>query len=123
VDFPTLVSHWALANYLSDLPNFPTPPELKYTSWQFRTVFDTLRQSVIYAINDSVDFSPPWPLIPRQLPAATLTLNGMLRSGTGYYVTAVQAPHDPAFALLFSSPTFTALPAHIGARLNIVRLR
>ncbi len=123
-DFPTLVSRWALANYVSDMPGFPTAPELKYTSWQFRTVFDTLRTSVRQPpFSDSTDFDPIWPLAPTPLSASTFFLNGTLRSGTGYYMTAVQKPLDPAFSLLFSSPTFTALPARSGPRLIILRLR
>src|SRR5207248_6673379 len=50
--FDTTVTRWALANWVSDLPGFVTPPELSYvsnvqdtTSWHFRTrTFASLHQ-------------------------------------------------------------------------------
>src|SRR5581483_9029143 len=108
---------------LSDYPGYPTPPELKYTSWNFRASFDTLQQSVLATFDDSVDFNPPWPLMPLIFAGKSLTFGGTLRSGTGYYLRVVQGPKDPAFALLFSTPTHTNLPAAQSPRLNVVRMR
>jgi len=41
--FPTVLTRWALANYVSDLPGFAAPPELQYTTWKFRTDYQTMR--------------------------------------------------------------------------------
>src|SRR5438477_4410830 len=35
--FDTIVTRWALSNWVSDLPGFATPPELSDTSWHLRT--------------------------------------------------------------------------------------
>ena len=35
--FETVVARWALANYVSDLPAFTAPTQLKYDSWLFRS--------------------------------------------------------------------------------------
>src|SRR3989442_14936899 len=40
--FAETVAHWALANYVSDLPGFPPPPELQYKVRKFRTDYPTL---------------------------------------------------------------------------------
>src|SRR5260370_30354224 len=36
------ISHWALANWVSDLPKFTAPPELQYKVWHFRRTFASL---------------------------------------------------------------------------------
>src|SRR5207245_1111831 len=41
--FERLVEGWALANWVSDLPGFATPPELQYKMWRFRTDYPLLR--------------------------------------------------------------------------------
>jgi hypothetical protein len=120
--FETVVSRWALANWVSDLPGFTAPPELTYKSWAFRTTYGSL-----YA-QDTVggppqNFKKPFPLTPAQSAGRFVNLNGTLRAGSGIYHRATQAPFTPGFTLLFSdagggplSPTFTP-------RLNVIRIK
>jgi hypothetical protein len=116
-NFQTLVTHWALANYVSDLPGFPTPDSLKYTSWSFRAVFDTL-------YNYSVSHFPlPFPLVPTPSLGSAVSQSGELRSGSGYYEMAGQGPSGPAFALSFTQNGSTALGTTIVPRLSIIRIR
>ncbi|PYO73837.1 MAG: hypothetical protein DMD67_14860, partial [Gemmatimonadetes bacterium] len=115
--FTTTVTRWALANWVSDLPSFMTPPELSYTSWHFRTrTFASLHQQ------DSTDFPLPYPLVPATSPGSAVNLSGTLQSGSGFYGRALQGPGAQAFTLLFngSSPSvFTA----VVPRLNVIRIR
>ena len=122
-DFTTLVNQWAIANYVNDYPGFPAPPKLKYTSWGFRSAFDTLQRSVRTTFADSVDFTPPYPLIPLAYPANALSFGGTLRAGSGFYLRMLQGPKDPAAALLFATPSHYNLSAQQYPRLNIVRMR
>ena len=122
-DFTTLLNHWALANYLDDYPGFPTPPELQFTSWNFRSAFDSLQRSVRGTFGDSVDFTPPYPLIPLTFSASAISYGGMLRAGSGYYLRILQGPRDAGAALLFASPSHYNLSAQQYPRLNIVRMR
>ena len=123
--FDTTVTRWALANWVSDLPGFVTPPELSYvsnvqdtTSWHFRTrTFASLHQQ------DPNTFPFAYPLVPTVRAGSTVNLSGTLRSGSGVYVRALQAPGAPAFTLLFNSGGNSALPAAVGPRLNVIRIR
>jgi len=56
--FDALVTGWALANWVSDLPGFMAPPELTYQSWHFRLTFASLNAQ------DALDFPRPFPLVP-----------------------------------------------------------
>src|SRR3989442_826604 len=40
--FERLLERWALANWVSDLPGFATPPELQYKMWRFPTRYSFL---------------------------------------------------------------------------------
>jgi len=115
--FTTLLSRWALANYVSDLPGFTAPPELQYVSWNFRTTFASL-----HAQRPST-FPKVFPLTPPQSLATAVSLSGTLRAGSGYYVLASQPPSDPGFTLLFSGPGGAALPSALVPRLNVIRLQ
>src|SRR5207249_1007049 len=59
--FATSLTNWALANWVSDLPGFTAPPQLRYTSWHFRTTYQSLHSQ------DPGDFLLPFPLAPRAL--------------------------------------------------------
>src|SRR5438105_10514383 len=116
--FDTTVTRWALANWVSDLPGFLTPAELSYTSWHFRTrTFASLYQQ------DSSTFRHPYPLVPTVSAGSAVNLSGTLRSGSGVYGRALQAPGAPAFTLLFSGSGTAALPAAVVPRLDVIRLR
>jgi hypothetical protein len=115
--FPTLVSRWALANYVSDLPGFTPPAELTYASWRFRTTYASLNQQ------RPTVFPKPFPLTPPDTAASAVSLSGTLRAGSGVYVLAQQAPSAPGFTLLFSGPGGAALPAALVPRLNVIRIR
>jgi hypothetical protein len=116
--FDTTVTRWALANWVSDLPGFATPPELTYTSWHFRTrTFASLHQQ------DPSDFPLPYPLVPDASAGNAVSLTGTLRSGSGVYGRALQGPEAPAFSLSFSRDGTAALPIAIVPRLNVIRIR
>jgi len=116
--FDTTVTRWALSNWVSDLPGFATPPELSDTSWHFRTrTFASLNQQ------DPRDFPLPYPLVPTASAGSAVSLSGTLRSGSGVYGRALQAPGAAAFTLFFNGSGTAALPATVAPRLNVIRIR
>jgi len=115
--FDAVVTRWALANWVSDLPGFTAPPELTYTSWHFRRTFASLNAQ------DPADFPLPFPLVPTAGAASSLNVTGTLQAGSGTYDRALQAPSGRAFSLRFSRDGSTALPASIASRLSVIRLR
>ncbi len=116
--FDTTVTRWALANWVSDLPGFATPAELNYTSWHFRTrTFASLNQQ------DPNNFPRPYPLVPTASAGSAVNLSGTLRSGSGVYARALQAPGAPAFTLLFNAGATAALPAPVVPRVSVIRIR
>jgi hypothetical protein len=117
LSFATLVSRWALANWVSDLPGFTPPSELQYTSWSFRTTFPSLNSQY------PGSFPAPFPLVPTMSAASAVNLSGTLNSGTGLYHRALQAPGAAAFRLLFSTDGSTPLPASVVPRLTVIRIR
>src|SRR5690242_2269609 len=116
--FATVVTNWALANWVSDLPRFTTPARLQYTSWHFRT-----RTFASLNTQDPQDFPLPYPLVPATSAGSAVNLGGTLQSGSGAYQRALQGPGAGAFTLLFNKGASSALPAAIVARLNIIRIR
>lgn len=115
--FPTVVTRWALANWVSDLPGFPTPSELAYSSWHFRHTYDALHTQ------DPQDFPSPFPLAPTTSLGDQVNVSGILRSGSGVYVRALQPPGAPEFALALTVDGRAAMPAAVAPRLNVVRIR
>jgi hypothetical protein len=115
--FATSVERWALANYVSDLPAFSAPPELKYVSWRFRTTYASLN-----AQRPSL-FRKPFPLTPAITAGNAVTQSGTLRAGSGVYAIAFQPPLAPGFTLLFSGPNGAALPTALVPRINVIRIR
>jgi len=116
--FDTTVTRWALSNWVSDLPGFATPAELSDTSWHFRTrTFASLYQ------HDSSTYRHPYPLVPTASAGSAVSLSGTLRSGSGVYGRALQAPGAAAFTLFFSGSGTAALPAAVVARLSVIRIR
>ncbi len=123
VSFDTLAVRWALANYVSDLdavlPGFTARPELRYTSWHFRTTYASLyAQDTAHA-----RFTKPFPLLPTFSAGTAVGLSGTLRAGSGVYHRVLQAPGAPAFMLRFTDARDAMLSATIVARLDVIRIR
>ncbi len=120
-EYTTSVTRWALANWVSDLdrvvPGFVPPPELRYTSWSLRPLFDSLSTA-----RPDV-FPKPFPLTPPVDVGPAVALSGTLHAGSGSYQRVVQASPDSGFTLLFSEGNGTALPAGVTPRLNVIRIR
>jgi IPT/TIG domain len=112
-----LLPQWFLANYVSDLPGFTPPGRLSYTSWSFRKTYASLNQQ------SPNNFSRPFPLVPQTASGGMFDVSGVLRSGSGAYVLAVQTPAQPGFGLRFTDGGGGALPDSLHARLNVIRIR
>jgi hypothetical protein len=114
--FTTLLERWALANWVSDLPNFTAPPQLQYTSWHFRATFDSLHMKYPSA------FPATYPLVPDSAAGSQVSRSGVLHAGSGVYVRALQAANAAAFTLQLSGPG-VLLPPYIGPRYQVIRIR
>ena len=119
--FSTLVEHWAMANYVSDLPGFTAPPELKYKSWQFRTTLPLLNAQCS-KFKPPCPFPKPFPLTPPITSGSAVSLSGSLLAGSAWYAVAFQPKAGPGFNLLFSGPGGAALSSTFVPRLNVVRI-
>jgi hypothetical protein len=115
--FAQTVSRWALANWVSDLPGFTAPTELKYTSWHFRTTFSSLHSQNANA------FPLAYPLVPTLSAGDAVNISGTLRTGSGEYLRAVQRAGGAAFTLHFSANGSTAVSPSVVPLLNILRIR
>jgi len=117
--FDATLTHWALANWVSDLavPGFIVPPELHYTSWSFRTTYQSLNSQ------DPGDFPRAFPLVPAASGGDAVSLSGVLRSGSGAYQRALQRGGAAGFALIFSGSGGAPLPPAVTPRLTIIRIR
>jgi hypothetical protein len=103
---------------VSDLPGFVAPPELTYTSWRFRT-----RTFASLNAQHPTQFPSPYPVVPTVSAGAAVNLTGTLRSGSGLYLRALQGPAAGAFTLAFDRGAGATLPAAVGARLSVIRIR
>src|SRR3989442_1552404 len=115
--FETTLAHWALANWVSDLPGFTASPELRYTTWHFRTTYGSLHSQ------NPTNFPLAYPLVPSVSGGDGGSVSGVLRSGSGGYQRALQGAGAPGFALLFSASGGAPLPLAIEPRLTIIRIR
>ncbi len=113
----TTLTHWALANWVSDLPGFTAPPQLRYSSWHFRGTYQSLNSQ------DPNDFPRPFPLVPAASGGAAVSLSGVLRSGSGVYQRALQRGGAAGFALIFTGSGGAPLPPAVAPRLTIIRIR
>jgi hypothetical protein len=111
--FATSVERWALANWVSDLPGFTAPAELRYTSWSFRQTFLTL-----YSL-DPADFPSPFPLVPFDA-SGSLNAAGTLRAGSGVYLRLRQGPRGAEIDLRLNSGA-TPVSAALAPRVTIIR--
>jgi hypothetical protein len=115
--FAQTVSRWALANWVSDLPGFVAPSELRYMSWHFRTTYSSLHSQ------DAKDFPLAFPLVPPLSAGNVVNVSGTLWAGSGIYLRAVQPPNGAAFTLHFSGPGGAAVGPALVPRLNVLRIR
>ena len=115
--FTTLVTRWALANWVSDLPGFSPPGELQYTSWHFRNTFGSLN------VQDSTNFPRAYPLVPATGGGGQLVVTGTITSGSGGYARVFQPPSGAGFSLHLTRDGSTALAAGLVPRLDIIRIR
>jgi hypothetical protein len=120
--FATIAERWILANYVSDLPGFTAPPELRYRSWSFRATYASLNAQCPM-FTPPCPFAKPFPLTPPLLAGKSIAVSGTLHAGSGTYVLGAQPLSSPGFALLFSGPGGAALPSILNPRLNVLRIR
>jgi hypothetical protein len=116
--FPTILARWALANYVSDLPGFAAPPELQYTTWKFRTDYQTMRTAC-----GTTNLPSQFPLAPAVVDASTAQISGMLHAGSASYYRMQHAAGASKFTLLFSNSAGGALRTTLAPRLNVIRLQ
>ena len=119
--FATLVSRWALANWVSDLSGFPAPAELRYKTWAFRSAYPLFSQGSSWQCTNQLP--PAFPLFPGVSPGSAVDLNDVLRAGSGPYHLSQQAAGAPGFTLLFSDDAGRALRASLVPRLNVIRIQ
>jgi len=115
--FSGVVTRWAITNWVSDLPGFLPPNELKYSSWKFRTTYASLHTQ------DAGNFPKTFPLTPTTSAGRAVNLVGTLHAGSGTYHRAFQAPSAPGFTLVFSTSSGGPLDATLAPRLNVIRVR
>ncbi len=124
--FASIVTRWALANWVSDLPGFTPASALTYDSWAFRTTYASLHAQ------DAGTFPKVFPLTPTSSAGRGVGLTGLLRAGSGVYHRVLQEPGGLGFTLLFSTAGFTplfdseggaAIPASAVPRLDVIRIR
>ncbi|HTT69261.1 MAG TPA: hypothetical protein VMF70_14650 [Gemmatimonadales bacterium] len=113
--FATLAARWALANWVSDLPGFGAPGELRYASWSFRPAFAGLN------LQDPMDFPRPFPLVPATVTAGALGVSGSLRAGSGVYLLVHQDAGEGPDTLHVNAGA-AALPASLEPRFAVIRL-
>jgi len=117
--FATIVSRWALANYVTDRGG--APPELQYNSWNLHAVFASLHTQT--QNNANSPFAKFYPLVPTSSAGRAVNLSGTLRAGSGTYHLIDQPAGDPGFTLSFTAPTGDVITAGVVPRLNVIRLQ
>jgi hypothetical protein len=115
--FDQTVTRWALANWVSDLPGFTTPPELRYTTWHFRTTFASLHSQA------PSTFPLAYPLVPIASSGAAVSMTGTLSSGSGVYARVLQPPGGAGFTLRLSGPGGANIASALVPRVNVIRIR
>ena len=115
--FTGVVTRWALANWVSDLPGFSAPAQLKYDSWHFRTTYASLHAQ------NAGTFPKAFPLTPPTSAGRSVNMTGTLRAGSGVYMRAFQAPSAPGFTLLFSTGSGGPIDPLNVPRVTVIRVR
>ena len=115
--FAQLAAQWFLANYVSDLPGFTAPPRLKYTTWAFRTTYQSLFEQL------PSRFPDPFPIAPAPFNGGTFEATGTLRAGSGEYFRVVLGAAQNGFTLAMDDGAGGPVSAGVVARLNVIRIR
>ena len=113
--FATIVTRWGLSLHVTDRAGIP--PELQYRSWDYHSVFASLRA------RDSADFPIAYPLTPLVFPARDIGLASAMKAGSGIYIRATQPANDPGFTISFTAPNGAPINAAMGPRLTVMRLQ
>jgi hypothetical protein len=113
--FATLDERWALAGWVSDLPGFTPPGELRYTTYSWRQLFDD-----VYTVFPQY-FPRPFPLVPTLATPGTLDVTGSLRAGSGVYLLVHQGPNGGADTLHVNTGA-APLPAALVPQFAVIRL-
>jgi hypothetical protein len=114
VPFEQTLSRWMLALWVSDLPGFTAPPELRFRSWRFRTTYGALYPGT---------FSNPYPLIPGVSLGTEVDVADTLKAGTGVFERVRQPGGAPQFTLQLAEPDGGPVHPSIKPRLTIIRVR
>jgi len=116
VDFPTLVSQWQMANYVTNLPGFtPSSNRLQYTSFNLRAVYQANFPSV---------FNKPYPLTPDSTRTGTYNRTGVLRGGSGRHVRIIQPVGSVEVAFILTDGAGSIpLASTTVPRIALVRVR
>jgi hypothetical protein len=112
--FDQTLARWGLALWVSDLPGFVTPPELRYESWRFRTTYAALYPS---------PFPRPYPLEPPVTTGPEVDMTGTLRAGSGVYRRVLHPSGSPPFTLQLATPQGGPLAPSLAARLTVIRVQ
>jgi hypothetical protein len=113
--FSTVVSRWALANYMTDRGG--APAELQYDSWRLHSVYSSLHTQ------RPNTFQKFYPLVPSINVGPGVTLLGTLRAGSGIYFLSQQPAGDPGFTISFTAPNGGPIDPATMPRLNVMRLQ
>jgi hypothetical protein len=109
VDFPTLVSEWQMANYLTAVPGFTeSTARLRYRSWDLRSVFTRKFGG--------------YPLHPDSLGAATYSHSGTLREGSGHHLLVAQGASGAALDVTFTDTKGGVVSANMVPRFGVARI-
>jgi len=113
--FDQTLARWALALWVSDLPGFTAPPELRYRSWAFRTTYGALHPN---------PFPRPYPLEPTVALGPNVDFAGTLRSGSaGTYQRVLHPPGAAPFTLQMADVNGIALHRSLAPRITVIRVR
>jgi hypothetical protein len=115
-DFPTLVSQWQMANYVTNLPGFtPSSNRLRYSSVDFRA---------LYGANFPQNFDKPYPLTPDSTKNGLYDRTGVLRGGSGRHVRIIQTVGSGEIAFVLTDGGGSIALANTAVpRIAIVRVR
>jgi len=112
-----LIAGWSLANWVSDLPGFAAPPQLRYKSWQFRQQFPVLR-----TLNPGGSYPFDFPLVPQVSTGSQVNVVGTLHVGSGLYIRVKQPPSAGSFTLALTGPFQAPLPTGMTPRLEVIKV-
>jgi hypothetical protein len=116
--FATLARRWTFANWVSDLPGFAAPANMRYKKWAFRAAYPALYASCSAALPST------YPLAAPGVAGGNINVSGTMYAGSaGAYVRALQGPGAGGFALLFSDANGGQILPTVAPRLNVLRIR